>query len=148
MAAARGIVVVNSAGNEGLSLQHNTLGAPADGRLVLAVGAVTSSGARASFSSVGPPADGRIKPDVLAQGVFVTAAAPDTASGYTNVNGTSFSCPLTAGVVALMLQARPEATVTEVLDAIRSSASQAAQPDNQRGWGIVNAAAAVSAISR
>jgi serine protease AprX len=148
MAAARGIVVVNSAGNEGLDLQHNTLGAPADGRLVLAVGAVTSSGTRASFSSVGPTADGRIKPDVLAQGVLVTVAAPDTASGYTDLNGTSFSCPLTAGVVALVLQARPSATVPEVLDALRSTASQAAQPDNQRGWGIVNAAAAVQAISR
>jgi serine protease AprX len=148
MAAARGIVVVNSAGNEGLSLQHNTLGAPADGPSVLAVGAVTSFGTRASFSSVGPTADGRIKPDVLAQGVFVTAAAPDTASEYTHVNGTSFSCPLTAGVVALVIQARPSASVTEVLDALRSTASQAAQPDNQRGWGIVNAAAAVQAISR
>jgi subtilisin family serine protease len=147
MAAARGIVVVNSAGNEGLNLQHNTLGAPADGRLVLAVGAVTSSGVRASVSSVGPTADGRVKPDVLAQGVAVIAAAPGTASGYTSVNGTSFSCPLTAGVVALMLQARPSATVPEVLDALRSTASQAAQPDNQRGWGIVNAAAAVTAIS-
>ena len=33
---------------------HNTLGAPADGDSIIAVGAVTSSGVRTSFSSVGP----------------------------------------------------------------------------------------------
>jgi hypothetical protein len=148
LAAERGIVVVNSAGNSGLNLQQNTLGAPADGRLVLSVGAVTSAGARASFSSVGPTADGRIKPDVAAQGVQVVAAQPDTPSGYASVNGTSFSCPLTAGAVALVLQARPSATVAEVEEAIRSTASQASRPDNLLGWGIVNAAAAVRAIER
>ena len=146
LAGQRGVVVVNSAGNAGPSTVHNTLGAPADGRLVFTVGAVTSLGGRASFSSVGPTADGRIKPDVAAQGVAVTAAAPGTPSGYTTVNGTSFSCPLTAGVVALVLQARPTATVTEVEDVLRATASQAAQPDNLLGWGIVNAARAVQAV--
>ena len=147
-AAERGVVVVISAGNAGPSTLHNTLGAPADGRLVLAVGAVNSSGARASFSSVGPSADGRIKPDVAAQGVAVTAAAPGTASAYTSVNGTSFSCPLTAGVAALVLQARPTATVSEIEDVLRATASQAAQPDNLLGWGIVDATRAIQALSR
>jgi len=148
LAGERGVVVVNSAGNEGPSTLHNTLGAPADGRLVLTAGAVTSTGARAAFSSVGPTADGRIKPDVAAQGVAVTAAAPGTASGYTSVNGTSFSCPLTAGVVALVLQARPAATVGEIEDVLRATASQAAQPDTLLGWGIVDATRAIQAISR
>jgi subtilisin family serine protease len=147
-AAERGVVVVISAGNAGPSTLHNTLGAPADGRLVLTAGAVTSAGARASFSSVGPTADGRIKPDVAAQGVAVTAAAPGTASEYTSVNGTSFSCPLTAGVVALVLQARPTATVSEIEDVLRATASQAAQPDNLLGWGIVDAARAIQALTR
>ena len=148
LAGERGVVVVNSAGNAGPSALHNTLGAPADGRLVLTAGAVTSSGARASFSSVGPTADGRIKPDVAAQGVAVTAAGPGTASGYTSVSGTSFSCPLTAGVVALVLQARPSASVTEVEDILRATASQAGQPDNLLGWGIVDASRAIQAITR
>ena len=112
-AAERGIVVVNSAGNEGLNTQHNTLGAPSDGHLVVAVGAVTFQGARASFSSVGPSADGRIKPDV----------------------------------VALMLQANPRATVDQVIGTLRATASRAATPDNQLGYGIVNALAAVQAIT-
>ena len=64
------------------------------------------------------------------------------------MNGTSFSCPLTAGVVALMLQARPSAAVPGRADALRATASQAAQPDNLLGFGIVNAAAAVGAMSR
>jgi serine protease AprX len=148
LAAQRGVVVVTSAGNEGSNASHNTLGAPADGRLVLAVAAVTSSGARASFSSVGPSADGRTKPDVAAQGVSVVVAAPGAPSSYTSSNGTSFSCPLTAGVVALMIQARPSATVTQVEDSLRSTASQAARPDNLLGWGIVDAARAVQAIAR
>ena len=147
LAGARGVVVVNSAGNEGPNALHNTLGAPADGLLVLAVGAVTSTGARASFSSVGPSSDGRIKPDIAAQGVAVTAAAPHTPSGYVSVSGTSFSCPLTAGVVALVLQARPSATVSEVEDALRATGSQAGRPDNLLGWGIVDAAKAVQAIT-
>ena len=148
LAGERGVVVVNSAGNSGLNAAHNTLGAPADGRLVLAVGAVMSNGQRASFSSVGPSSDGRIKPDVSAQGVAVVAAAPRTASGYTAVNGTSFSCPLTAGVVALLIQAKPTASVAEIQDALRATASQAERPDNLLGWGIVDAGRAVERISR
>ena len=64
---------------------------------------------------------------------------------YARVNGTSFSCPLTAGVAALLLQARPGYTVDQVLAVLRSTASQAGSPDNLLGWGIVNAAAAAAA---
>jgi subtilisin family serine protease len=142
-----GVVVVNSAGNEGLDTRHNTLGAPADGDLVLAVGAVTSSGTRASFSSVGPSADGRIKPDVAAQGVSVKIARPDSRTGYTTADGTSFSCPLTAGVAALLLQANPSATVPQVMNALRSTASQSSRPDNLLGYGIVDALAALRVLA-
>jgi subtilisin family serine protease len=146
-AGERGVAVVNSAGNEGFDARSNTLGAPADGHLVLAVGAVTSTGVRASFSSVGPTADGRIKPDVAARGVGVKVARPGNTSGYDLANGTSFSCPLTAGVVALLLQARPSATVDEVFHALRSTATQAQSPDNLLGYGIVDALAALRALA-
>lgn len=147
LAGERGVVVVNSAGNAGPSTSGNTLGAPADGHLVLAIGAVTSSGARASFSSVGPSADGRIKPDVAAQGVAVKVARPDSTTGYATANGTSFSCPLVAGVAALLLQANPSATVDQVHQALRGTATQAARPDNLLGYGIVDALAALRAIA-
>jgi len=144
-AAERGVLVVVSAGNAGFNSEHNTLGAPADGVHVLTVGAVDPFGRRTSFSSVGPSADLRIKPDVAAQGQFVKAAGSSLVNAYANVDGTSFSCPLTAGVVALLLQAHPTYTVEQVLALMRSTASQAAAPDNLLGWGIVNAAAALQA---
>ncbi len=147
LAADRGVVVVNSAGNEGYNPEHNTLGAPADGKRVLSIGAVDSAGLRVFFSSVGPTADGRIKPDVAAQGslVLVAQPLPFLSTGYTLASGTSFSCPLTAGVVALVLQAHPTYTVDQVLTVMRSTASQAGAPDNLLGYGIVNALAAVTA---
>jgi serine protease AprX len=147
LAGERGVMVVNSAGNEGFDARHNTLGAPADGDLVLAVAAVSSSGARASFSSVGPSADGRVKPDVAAQGVSVKIARSDASTGYTTANGTSFSCPLTAGVVALLVQANPSATPGQLFGALRSTASQATRPDNLLGYGIVDALAALRVLA-
>jgi subtilisin family serine protease len=142
MAAQRGVVVVNSAGNSGLDAAHNTLGAPADGAHVLAIGAVTAGGARATFSSVGPSADGRINPDLAAQGQAVKVALPGTASRYATASGTSFSCPLTAGVVALLLQINPGASPDDVAGVLKTTASQVSAPDNLLGWGIVNAHAA------
>jgi subtilisin family serine protease len=145
MAAERGVVVVNSAGNSGFNATRNTLGAPADGVHVLAIGAVDADGRRASFSSVGPSADGRIKPDLAAQGQSVAVAFPGTVSGYGTANGTSFSCPLVAGVVALLLQVNPAATPEDIAGVLRSTAAQAGRPDNLLGWGIVNAEVAVKA---
>jgi subtilisin family serine protease len=146
LAAERGVVVVNSAGNAGFNPSHNTLGAPADGAHVLSIAAVTSAGVRATFSSVGPTSDGRIKPDLAAQGVSVKAARPGSASLYTSVSGTSFSCPLTAGVVSLLLQANPRLTPDQVGAVLRGTAGQRLTPDNLLGWGIVNAEAAVRAV--
>lgn len=147
-AVARGIVVVNSAGNAGVpqSSYMNTLVAPADGDSVLAVGAVDDAGQRVAFSSMGPTANvrPRIKPDVMAQGKWVLVAnsvAPDT---YTLGDGTSFSCPLVAGVAALLLSARPHSTPMQILDALRLTASHAGNPNNQYGWGIVDAPAALA----
>ena len=146
MAVARGIVVCNSAGNNGFNSSHNTLNAPADGRRVLAIGAVANSGQRASFSSVGPTVDGRIKPDLMAQGVSVRCAHWDNPTEYTYSGGTSLSCPLAAGVVALLLHAKPSATPQEIADVLKQTASRAPAPDNLYGWGIIDALSAVTAL--
>ncbi|MBI3949310.1 MAG: S8 family serine peptidase [Acidobacteria bacterium] len=148
MAAQRGIVVVNAAGNSGGNPIHNTLIAPADGDGVIAAGAVHFDGERAGFSSVGPTVDGRIKPDVMALGVGVQTASPRTRSGYQPLPGTSFACPLVAGTAALILSAHPDWSPTQVLNALRSTASNAATPNNLTGWGIVNALAAVQFSSK
>lgn len=142
MGVQRGIVIVNSAGNNGDHPSRNTLVAPADGDGVIAAGAVNLNGVRAGFSSVGPTVDGRIKPDVVALGVGVVAAGVEL-RGYQPVNGTSFSAPLIAGVAALIRAAHPDWSPMQVLNALRRTASQANQPDRFLGWGVVNALSAV-----
>jgi serine protease AprX len=138
-----GIVVVNSAGNDGdAGAGLNSLGAPADGFDVITAGAVGASGTRVSFSSTGPTADGRIKPDVMAQGSGTWAASGT--SSYAGVSGTSFSCPMTAGAAALILSANLSSGLTpkQVAEAMRQTASRASTPDRLNGWGIVNTAKA------
>ncbi|WKD48917.1 S8 family serine peptidase [Microbulbifer spongiae] len=146
LAAEKGIVVINSAGNGGNSSQ-NTLGAPSDGHFVLAVGAVTSSGSRSFFSSVGLSADGRIKPDVMAMGSSVRVASSSSNTRYSYANGTSFSCPLTAGVAALLLQSNPNLSASQVRDILRNTADNTASPNRFYGYGIINALAAVQAAA-
>ncbi len=139
-----GIVVVNSAGNGGFHSTRNTLSAPADGDSVISIGAVTSSGNRSSFSSVGPTVDGRIKPDVAAMGSSVYVASASGNTNYTTSSGTSFSCPLAAGVAALILDANYTLTPMQVRDALRNTASQNSNPDRLLGWGIIDALLAVN----
>lgn len=145
MAVARGILVVNSAGNDGFNASHNTLGAPADGDSVFTIGAVDSFGVRSSFSSVGPTTSvpPRIKPDVMAMGTSVKVASATNTTSYARSSGTSFSCPLAAGAAALMVKAWPNATPVQIMDAMRSTASRASTPDNSYGWGIINVFAAM-----
>jgi subtilisin family serine protease len=145
IAASRGILVVNAAGNEGFVPEpQNSIGAPADGDSVLAIGAVNAGGTLASFSSRGPTADGRIKPDVCAMGVSTVCASAFSQTGYATVNGTSLACPLAAGAAALILQAHPGISNMQIIDALRNTASNAATPNRDYGWGIIDAAAASS----
>ena len=131
-----GVVVVSSAGNEGDTDWHY-ITAPADGFYVLAVGALNSSNEVANFSSRGPTYDGRIKPDVCALGVSVYGAT--TGGSYQRASGTSASCPLTAGIVAQVLQAVPELNLLNILDILKGSSDSALHPNNNRGWGKVDA---------
>ncbi|MEZ5172243.1 MAG: S8 family serine peptidase [Bacteroidia bacterium] len=133
LVASKGILVVNSAGNSGAD-PWKYIGAPADGDSVLTIGAVTSEGKYASFSSRGPSADGRIKPNVTAMGQGTLVVNSGGSVGRSN--GTSFSSPVTAGMVACLWQAHPEAGMMQVFKAIEKSASQAENPDDYLGFGI------------
>jgi subtilisin family serine protease len=148
LAASKGIVVVNSASNQGFNASHNTLSAPADADSILAVGSVSANGLRSGFSSVGPTTDGRIKPDVMAQGSGVTYASAAVATGYESFSsGTSFSTPQVAGVAALLLEARPGSTPADIIGALRATASNSLTPDNLVGWGTINAEAALADLN-
>ena len=135
LAASRGIIVVNSAGNEGGS-PWQYIAAPADGDSVLTLGAVDAQGFYASFSSTGPTADGRIKPDVVAEGSGT--AIIDQGGGVSSGYGTSFSCPIMAGAMACLLQSAPSFSAEQLRNAVRNTASRASTPDSLLGYGIPN----------
>jgi len=142
MAAARGITVITSMGNEGGN-DWKYMIAPSDGDSVLGIGAVDIDGDRVSFSSVGPTYDGRIKPDVMALGASAYVATTSDTASYGYSSGTSFSCPITAGAVGLLLQGHPEWLPEDVIEAVHTTATQSSSPDTLMGWGILRASDAM-----
>lgn len=131
--AGKGIIFVTSAGNDGMGAWKK-IGVPGDADGVLAVGAVTEKRVNTAFSSVGPAADGRVKPDVMAMGAH--SAVVNGRGKVVNANGTSFSSPITCGMVACLWQALPHKTAAEIMDLVRASADRFEKPDNIYGYGI------------
>jgi len=139
LAVAKGVVVVNSAGNERSNSWHYII-APANGDSVIAVGAVDLNGNIASFSSVGFPWDfqnGKIKPDVCACGVGTLCAT--SGGGYAYVNGTSLAAPLAAGACALILQTDTTLKPLQLREKLWQTAYGVSTPDTLYGYGIVDA---------
>ncbi len=132
-AVRRGIVVCNSAGNEGED-SWRYVGSPADADSIVAVGATNSIGEKAGFSSFGPTSDQRIKPLVSAQGSPAITGSPS--GNITDNSGTSFSSPIIAGFIASVWSAYPKLTAWEIIEIIKNSGDQALKPDNKLGYGI------------
>lgn len=143
IAAQKGILVVNSAGNSGGGGWWY-IGAPADADSVFTIGAVDGSGNRAYFSSVGPTFDRRIKPTVSAQGSGSAIFSP---GGLGYGSGTSFSSPITCGITACLWQALPDLNNMEIIELMKATASQANNPDSLLGWGIPNVKSALTSLS-
>jgi len=135
LAARKGILVINAAGNEADS-KWRTLGAPADADSILTIGGVKPfSHYHISFSSVGPTHDGRLKPNVVALGHATLAGK----HGLTDAYGTSFSTPLVAGFAACAWQAQPKLTNMQLAFAIQHSATLFPYFDYAHGFGIPQA---------
>lgn len=137
MAAAKGILVCTSAGNEGANNSWGGwISVPADAPNILTVGSVNGDGQYSSFSGKGPTADGRTKPDLVAQGGNTHMANVFSVDGYTTNGGTSFSCPILCGMAAGFWQAHPGKNALEIIDLLKNSGSNRTTPNNQIGWGI------------
>jgi subtilisin family serine protease len=155
---AAGIYVVASAGNDGpeCATVSDPIAIYGD---VLSVGAINRAGDLTDFSSRGPvkvDGSGRTKPDIVAPGQDVLSAFPG--STYSSLSGTSMSGPHLAGVVALMWSAQPKLIgdidrTTQILrETARpytgtqdSCAVGESLPNNDAGYGVVDAYAAVKA---
>ncbi|OPZ98138.1 MAG: Serine protease AprX [Bacteroidetes bacterium ADurb.Bin408] len=135
MAASKGMLVINSAGNEG-NTKWKFIGAPADADSVLSIGGIApESNYRISFSSYGPTADKRMKPNVCAFGTAFVAGKV----GFTTASGTSFSCPLISGFAACAWQTHRNLTNMELFKEIEKSGDLYPYFDYAHGFGVPQA---------
>ena len=135
IAAKKGILVVNSAGNEGANAwQYITT--PSDADSVLCVGACTFAQDIWAGSSKGIPSQNRIKPNVAAMGIACYLARPNNNYGYGN--GTSYACPTIAGLASCLWQAYPQFNNIKIFDVIQRSSHKYTNPDLSFGYGIPN----------
>ena len=116
------------------------------------------------FSSVGPTLDERTKPDICAPGrniisayssfyreTYPTATDYDVATSEVNGrsypwhadSGTSMSCPVVAGIIALWLQAKPDLTRDDIMGILQRTSRHPEKalsyPNNKYGYGEINA---------
>ena len=145
MAVNKGMIVTNSAGNEG-GKKWKYIIAPADVTDVLSVGAININKQVAPFSSYGPASTGKVKPDITSVGwnTFLINLNGTVGQG----NGTSFSNPNIAGLIACLWQSFPEFNNREIINAVRQSANNYATPDNRIGYGIPNIRIAYSILEK
>ena len=109
IAFEKGMLIVNSAGNEGIA----GINAPADAVGVFSIGAVDADGNYASFSSRGSSYQPTQKPDVVAQGQASYVITEN--NSIATANGTSFSAPILAGGIVCLWQAMPDKTNAEIM---------------------------------
>lgn len=148
---AAGIVAVFAAGNEGPN--SGTIRNPADRASspvnTFTVGAIdAATNTIADFSSRGPSScGGVIKPEVVAPGVSIYSTFKN--DSYKIMSGTSMAAPFIAGLVALVRQYNPEATVDEIKYALMASTNDLGPlgEDNSYGHGLVDASKLLDYIS-
>lgn len=167
-AVAAGKVVVAAAGNEGD--RPRTVTTPGTAPSAITVGSVGDisspppiaanapwTGALdvhdagpgvMAYSSRGPTLSGAVKPDIMAPGNSVVGAVQTSTTAYGVLSGTSMAAPYISGLVALGLEAVPEATPAQVKQALMTTAKDVGMPgvDNEWGAGLVDARAFVDVL--
>ncbi|MEO6038809.1 MAG: S8 family serine peptidase, partial [Saprospiraceae bacterium] len=162
-----GIFVAVSAGNSGPGC--SSIDSPAaifSGSFTVGATQNTTLDQIATFSSRGPVTvyGSAMKPNISAPGVGITSCVGnDNNSGsynYSSFSGTSMAGPHIAGVVALIISARPDlkGQVSTIENIIKNTAmarfatapfcgtdNGTSHPNNVYGWGRVDALAAVNA---
>ena len=140
MAVEKGILICNSAGNEGDDSRWMTIITPSDAENVICVGGINANldyYQHISFSSYGPTADKRRKPDVVA---FGHAKVANPNGGFTEADGTSFASPLTAGFCACAWQTKRDLTALQIKAEIQKSCDLYPYYDYAYGYGVPQAA--------
>lgn len=141
LAARKGMLVCNSAGNEGDDNSWKTIITPSDADSVLCVGGIQDDLGEyrhISFSSYGPSADGRLKPNIAAFG-RAEVANPSKDHQSIFAYGTSFASPLAAGFCACAWQTRPGLTAMQMKEEIEHSCDRYPYYDYALGYGVPQA---------
>lgn len=120
------------------------------GHRVVGVGNLDTERERVNVtSSQGPTREGRQKPDIAARGTEVVAANGFAGSSdpWIAMSGTSMASPYVCGVVALMLNARPDLTAAQLIGILQRTAKPLPGNDfswqNDAGFGAIDADACV-----
>jgi serine protease len=146
-ARSRGAVVVVAAGNSNVNAANAN---PANCAGVIAVAAVGRTGGKASYSNYGTVVDVAAPGGDSGAGILSTMNAGTTTpagDNYAYYMGTSMATPHVAGVAALMLAKNPNLTPDEVEAKLKATARAFPAACSGCGAGIVDAAAAVNAVT-
>jgi serine protease len=146
-ARSRGAVVVVAAGNSNVNAANAN---PANCAGVIAVAAVGRTGGKASYSNYGTVVDVAAPGGDSGAGILSTWNAGTTTpagDNYGYMMGTSMATPHVAGVAALMLAKNPNLTPDEVEAKLKATARAFPAACSGCGAGIVDAAAAVNAVT-
>lgn len=135
LAASRGMLLFNSAGNEG-NKSWGKINFPGDAENIITVGSITEDSICSSFSSFGFTVDKRIKPDLMAMGSSVSVV--ESSGAIVQSSGTSYSTPILAGLAACLWETLPDLNSFTMLDLLRETADRFQNPDSLMGYGIAD----------